>query len=1133
MEFRLLGPLEIRQHDRPLPLGSAKQRALLALLLLSANRVVPRERLIDELWGDDPPNTAVQTVQVYVSRLRKLLGPEVLVTRPPGYVLVAPPGSIDLHRFEALLADARAAVDPDDAARALREALGLWHGPPLAEFREPFARAEGARLEDLRLAAVEARADADLARGREAELVGELELLIAEHPHRERLRGALMLALYRSGRQAQALEAFRAAREALGELGIQPSKELRALERAILNQDAELSTPTPIVAAAARLPAPLALEPGSPFVGRDRELDALRGLLARAEAGEGGQVALVGGEAGAGKSRLVREFARGAADGGAIVLYGGADATVNAPYQPFVEALEFLLRVSDAEALMASLNGGRRELARLLPELGPVAADADVDPETARRRLHAAVGELLARVGRDRPLLVIVDDIHWADGPSLHLLRDLARSSADARVLLLATYRDRSEDIRPELSEALAALARIDGVSRLIVTGLTGEEVVDFIRASIGEAAADVDAVASAVHSLTDGVPFLLGELWRELVETDGVDISGDIVRLARPLEEFSTPQSVRDVVHHRLSRLSPPTAELLELAAVAGSQFELRVIQEASGAASVVHAVEEALACGTIEELPGPGLPHRFSHELVRRALYDRLSSVRRAELHLRVGEALERVDPDHALPELAHHFAIATPVGGEARAVEYSLRAAAEAAGLFAYADVERFGTAAVEHARSGSSAWARAQHLLATAEHYLAKGSPHTRAVQAAAAFETLGDTDAAATAELLASRSLRNAERGEESNAAAARALALVRDGPPSPAKAEALGWWASTLNLAGGPYEEAIEFAREALALAEELRLVSLQVRALNVLGSALFNLEGGGLEELQRAVELGRGGVAPEEASGAFNNLALILYGAGRFHDAERLYEEALADVERFGFVEQAQWHAAALASNAFNLGDWRRAEAWIARHGISTGGAHRVAWLALNVQANIDLARGDAAAAFRHAAAGLEHARGLKQLQPTGRSLATMARVHLELGRAEDALPFLEELLAAVRKNVVALRWRGLIDLAWLLHDLGRPELPPVIPYPVWSDPAQAIARGEFAVAADLLGETELATEAAYARLRAAEQLAAAGRRDEAREYAEPAAAFYRSVEATAYLRRAEAVLPALAREG
>jgi DNA-binding SARP family transcriptional activator len=241
MEFRILGPLEVRADDRVLDLGGRKQRSLLAVLLVHANEVVSSDRLIDELWGEDVPPTAAKTVQVFVSRLRKVLGDDVLLTRAPGYLLRVDPGSLDLQCFEDLLPRARAA-DARVASAALQEALSLWRGPPLADFAyEPFAQAEIARLEELQLVALEGRIEADLALGRHPELAGELEALIARYPLRERLRGQLMLALYRSGRQAEALETYRSTRQLLGdELGLEPSEALQRLEKAILVHDPAL-----------------------------------------------------------------------------------------------------------------------------------------------------------------------------------------------------------------------------------------------------------------------------------------------------------------------------------------------------------------------------------------------------------------------------------------------------------------------------------------------------------------------------------------------------------------------------------------------------------------------------------------------------------------------------------------------------------------------------------------------------------------------------------------------------------------------------------------------------------------------------------------------------------------------------
>jgi DNA-binding SARP family transcriptional activator len=243
MEFRILGPLEVLDADRPLPVVGPKQRSLLALLLLHVNQVVSSDRLIEELWPDEPPGSGAAALQASVSRLRKALGPGggLLVTAPPGYVLRLEPEALDLSRFERLVQKAGRA-DARRAAETLREALTLWRGPPLPDFAyEPFAQAAIARLEELRLLALEKRIGADLELGRHAELVPELELLVGQHPLREGLRLQLMLALYRTGRQADALDSYQKARRMLvDELGIEPSPALQGLEKAILRQDSSL-----------------------------------------------------------------------------------------------------------------------------------------------------------------------------------------------------------------------------------------------------------------------------------------------------------------------------------------------------------------------------------------------------------------------------------------------------------------------------------------------------------------------------------------------------------------------------------------------------------------------------------------------------------------------------------------------------------------------------------------------------------------------------------------------------------------------------------------------------------------------------------------------------------------------------
>ena len=244
MDFRVLGPLEVGGDRGTLDLGGVKQRSVLAMLLLHANEVVSTDRLVDALWGASPPLRSGKSIQVYVSRLRKAMADERLVTRAPGYVLYVDPDELDLARFELLVAEARDA-QPGAASSKLREALALWRGPPLGDLAyEQFAQAEIARLEEMRLTVVEQRIDVDLAVGRHAELVSELETLVTRNPLREHLRYQLMLALYRSDRQADALDAYRAARRELSEgLGLEPSASLRELEAAILRQDPALAPP--------------------------------------------------------------------------------------------------------------------------------------------------------------------------------------------------------------------------------------------------------------------------------------------------------------------------------------------------------------------------------------------------------------------------------------------------------------------------------------------------------------------------------------------------------------------------------------------------------------------------------------------------------------------------------------------------------------------------------------------------------------------------------------------------------------------------------------------------------------------------------------------------------------------------
>ena len=723
VQFRLLGPLEAQDGERGVELGRPKQRVLLAVLLVHANQVVSLDRLIEELWGAEPPPQAAASLQTYVSNLRRALEPgrparapsRMLVSQPPGYRLVVGAGDLDAARFAALATEGHRLLQaqrPAAAARVLGEGLALWRGPALAEVAdEAFAQAERNRLEELRVAALEDRLAADLDLGGHAAAVAELEELAGRYRFRERLAGLLMLALFRSGRQAEALQAFQAARRALAEeLGIDPGRWLRQLETGILRQDPGLDwTPPPEEpgtppgqtggSAGEAGPALAALVAQSPqaaadeLVGRDDQLAALDGVLAGARGGRG-RVALVAGEPGIGKTRLAEEAARRGAAAGMQVAWGRCHEGDGAPaFWPWAQVVRQLAAELAPGQLAAMLGPSAARLGQLMPELAEPAEPAGPRPVAdlgaARFQLNQAVAGLLRRAAETRPLLVVVDDLHWADVPSLSLLAFLAGELNDARLVVVGTYRDVEALPGRPLADTLGALAREPVVERIPLGGLDRAGVARLIGRTIGGRPAE--PLVQAVADRCGGNPFFITELLRLLQSERQLDAPDAAAAARRDI-----PVGVRDVLRARLARLPAQTSTVLMVAAVAGRGFDLDLVEAVTGLEdeAALDAAEAAVLAGLILEDDRAAGRYRFAHALVRETIYEDISRARRARLHARVVDALVAVRGPEPGPaaELAYHCWQAAPVIGAGRALPYLLRAGEQAVAQLAYEAAEQ---------------------------------------------------------------------------------------------------------------------------------------------------------------------------------------------------------------------------------------------------------------------------------------------------------------------------------------------------------------------------------------------------------------------------------------------------------
>ncbi|WP_435581951.1 BTAD domain-containing putative transcriptional regulator [Amycolatopsis thermoflava] len=620
VRFAVLGPLIAEAGRGPLDLKGPRHRAVLARLLIARGRVVPVDRLVDDLW-DDPPDGAVGAIQTFIAALRRALEPdrpprtpaELLVTTGGGYALRAE--EVDAWRFEEAVTKS-AGLAPAEALSLVDEALGLWRGPAYAEFADQgWARAEIARLDELRLLAVERRVDALLGLGRAAEAVPDLEAHTGAHPLRENGWRLLALALYRAGRQGDALAALRRARQALAdELGVDPGPDLRELEAGILAQAPELR----------------GAAPGSgTLVGRDGELARLVEAAGRAP------LVLISGEAGAGKTALAEAFTAEMEARGWSTAWG-----VNPEHEGVPAAWPWT---------------------RILDALG-IAPPA----EPNRFQWHRAVRERLAARGK---LLLVLDDLHWAGEETLALLSALVTDPLPGPVLIVATYR--STDVAPALAGFLGRIARAEPV-RIYLGGLPADAVPALVRATTGR---DIDAgTARTIHQRSGGNPFFVRELARVL------DTGGAL---------SAVPPGVRDVVRYRVAQLPDAVQAVLRQAAVIGTEVDLDLLP-----GDALDALELAAERGFLVE-HGPGR-FRFAHALVRDTLYQDLSRSRRARLHARIGEAIERLRPGD-VAALAHHFLLAEAPA----AVRYARAAAEDAERRFAPHEAARLWQAALDHA------------------------------------------------------------------------------------------------------------------------------------------------------------------------------------------------------------------------------------------------------------------------------------------------------------------------------------------------------------------------------------------------------------------------------------------------